>query len=146
MMMTVTIDGVTTVPEFGRWACYDRHAHRWLTADRIRSLVSAWFERYGAPFSGRTLDDQAVMEALVHAWDWVDWEFLETPARGQHGPAFEERPGPYRSNPRRKLGTTPATCPQTPTPFKIGISRVTSQSYGHRVFQVNSVERDRLNP
>jgi len=133
MMMTVTIDGVTTVPEFGGWACYDRHAHRWLTTDRINSLVSAWFERYGAPFSGRTLDDPA----LGVSGD---------AARGQHGPAFEERPGPYRSNPRRKLGTTPATCPQTPTPFKIGISRVASQSYGHRVFQVNSVERDRLNP
>jgi hypothetical protein len=79
MMMTVTIDGVTTVPEFGGWACYDRHAHRWLTTGRIKSLVSAWFERYGAPFSGRTLDDPAVMGAFVHAWDWVDWEFLETP-------------------------------------------------------------------
>ena len=79
MMMTVTIDGVTTVPEFGGWARYGRHAHRWLASDRIKSLVSAWFEQDGADYSGKALDGPAVMEAFVHSSDWADWEFLETP-------------------------------------------------------------------
>ena len=56
-MLVVTIDGVTTVPEFGGWACYDHGPHRWLSPDRIKSAVSAWFERNGSQFSGKTLDE-----------------------------------------------------------------------------------------
>lgn len=60
----MTVDGSITVPEFGGWACYDHQAKQWFMTDRIKTLVSAWFETHGALLSGKTLDDPAVMEAF----------------------------------------------------------------------------------
>jgi hypothetical protein len=53
IIIVVTVDA-STVPEFGGWACYDCHAHRWQSPDRIKSLVASWFERHGSDYSGKT--------------------------------------------------------------------------------------------
>jgi hypothetical protein len=66
----VTVDGSITVPEFGGWAYYDHQAKRWLSPDRTKTLVGAWFETHGTDHSGgKTLDDPAVMEAFAHSRD-----------------------------------------------------------------------------
>ncbi len=67
------------VPEFGGWACYYHQAKRWLTPDRIQTLVSAWFEAHGADYCGNTLDDPLVMESFARSSDRAHGEFLQVP-------------------------------------------------------------------
>ncbi|MBN8645282.1 MAG: hypothetical protein J0L61_08610 [Planctomycetes bacterium] len=62
------------VPEFAGWVCYDHHARRWLTRERLQSLATSYAERQAAPAS-----DQELMESFVHSADWADWEFLQAP-------------------------------------------------------------------
>ena len=68
----------SSVPAFGGWACYDHLAKRWLTPDRIKALVAAWFAEHGTEHSGKTLDDPLVMEAFARSTDRTHGEFLET--------------------------------------------------------------------
>ena len=79
IILIVTVDGSTVVPEFGGWACYDHNTHRWLTPDHIKTLVASWFQQHCADYSGKTLDHPLVIESFARSSHRPDWEFLETP-------------------------------------------------------------------
>jgi hypothetical protein len=50
IILIVTVDGATVLPEFGGWACYDHNTHRWLTPDHMKALVASWFQQHCADY------------------------------------------------------------------------------------------------
>ena len=62
------------MPSFGGWACYDHHARRWVSQERLQSLAAAWAEQHSTG-----LDDPLAMDGVAYAGDWADLEVLQAP-------------------------------------------------------------------